>query len=166
MDIVPLVWKGIVGGLLSVKQIAMIVIPMLVILQFARETQVLSKISGWFHPFARLFNISEKGTLPLLVGIAFGLVYGSGIIIDAGQSGDLEPHDMKVVGTFLSLCHAVLEDTMIFVAIGASGPIILGTRVALAVVITVVLGHFIVNQTLSGGREHDQNDHHLPFGNR
>jgi hypothetical protein len=43
------------------------------------------------------------------------------------------------MGLFLATCHAVVEDTLIFVVIGGNGWIMLGVRIAIAVGLTALL---------------------------
>ncbi len=136
---VDILIEGIVGSLSSIYSIAKIVIPLMVILQIAKDYNILDKISKSFEFVAKFFNMSRESSLPLLVGIIFGLSYGAGVIIQAAKEGNLSKKDTFLISAFLVICHAIIEDTLIFVAVGANGYILLGLRTFAAAVITYIL---------------------------
>jgi len=55
------------------------------------------------------------------VGIIFGIAYGAGVLIEEARSGRLSWKDIFLINVFLSVCHAVVEDTALFMAVGANG---------------------------------------------
>ena len=135
--------EAIVGSLESIYSVAIIVLPLMVILQIAKDYKFLDKISGFFKFLTRFFGMSEDSTLPLLVGIIFGIVYGAGVIIQSSEEGNLSKKDMFLISVFLLVCHAIIEDTLIFVAVGANGYILSGLRILAAIVITLLLSGWL-----------------------
>lgn len=55
------------------------------------------------------------------------------------QEKRLPRRELFLMGLFLATCHAVVEDTLIFVAIGGNGWVILGVRIVIAVGMTALL---------------------------
>lgn len=94
------------GGLRSVVTLGVIVIPLMVLMQLARDYRVLERLLGLFSPFARLLGISRRASLPLVVGLAFGLAYGAGVIVQASREGGLSLKDRFLLVLFLVGCHA------------------------------------------------------------
>ncbi|HZX20812.1 MAG TPA: nucleoside recognition domain-containing protein [Clostridia bacterium] len=135
--------EAIVGSFESIYIVAIIVLPLMVILQIAKDYRFLDKISGFFKFLTRFLGMSEDSTLPLLVGIIFGIVYGAGVIIQSSKEGNLSKKDMFLISVFLVVCHAIIEDTLIFVAVGANGYILSGSRILAATVITLLLSRWI-----------------------
>ncbi|MFW5649355.1 MAG: nucleoside recognition domain-containing protein [Candidatus Alkaliphilus sp. MAG34] len=131
--------EAITGSFESIFLISIIVFPLMVILQIAKDYKFLDRISNFFRFLARFFGMSEDSTLPLLVGTTFGIVYGAGVIIQSSKEGNISQRDMFLVSVFLIVCHAIIEDTLIFVAVGANGYILAGSRILAAVVITLLL---------------------------
>ena len=84
-------------------------------------------------------GISENASLTMIVGLILGIVYGASILIKDASEGSMNHKDIILSVVFLSICHAVIEDTLIFVAVGANGFIVLGSRVILALTIAKVL---------------------------
>ncbi|WP_110943031.1 nucleoside recognition domain-containing protein [Inediibacterium massiliense] len=131
--------EGVIGSLKSVYTIAVIVIPLMVILQLAKDYHILNKIAEKFIFITKLFSISKEAIVPLLVGLIFGISYGAGVIVQSSKEGDLTKVDLVLLITFLVTCHAIFEDTLVFVAVGANGYLLLGIRLLMAIVITYFL---------------------------
>ncbi|MCT4606264.1 MAG: nucleoside recognition protein [Marinisporobacter sp.] len=141
--------EGLVGSLKSVYSIAIIVIPLMIILQIAKDYHVLNKLSERFKGLTKLLGVSKDAILPLLVGIIFGISYGAGVIIQSSKEGDLTKKDLVLLVAFLVACHAVFEDTLLFVAVGANGYVLLGLRFLMAIIVTYLLAKRINSKDLS-----------------
>ncbi|AOT69128.1 nucleoside recognition domain-containing protein [Geosporobacter ferrireducens] len=131
--------EAILGSIKSVYSIAKIVIPLMVVMQLAKDYKVLDKISTGLDFIVKPFRMSKEATFPLLVGLIFGLSYGAGVILQSAKEGNLSKKDTTLIGVFLIACHAVIEDTLIFAAIGANGWLLLGSRTAMAILVTLVI---------------------------
>ncbi|KAB3526343.1 nucleoside recognition domain-containing protein [Alkaliphilus serpentinus] len=128
--------EGFFGSIHSVYSIAIIIIPIMIALQVLKDFKILDKITKPFNFLSRIFKTSDEAVLPLLVGIIFGLSYGAGVIIQSAKEGELTKRDLLIITIFLATCHAVFEDTLLFVAVGANGFIIIGTRLVAAFILT------------------------------
>ena len=85
-------------------------------------------------------NIS-KG-FSLVVGIFLGITYGAGILIEEARSGTIKKEDLFYIGTFLMICHAIIEDTLLFVIFGADFTMVIIIRTISAIVISWILLKF------------------------
>jgi hypothetical protein len=121
------------GGLLL--KVFCIVVPLMIILELAREFKILDKLTRALYPIARLIGFKRDSIYPLLAGIIFGISYGGGVLIGELSSGRISANQMFLVALFLGICHAVFEDTLLFMSVGANGFIILGVRIFVAVVV-------------------------------
>jgi len=81
-------------------------------------------------------GISHNGLVPLITGIIIGLTYGAGIIIHSIRTSNISKKEAFLILLFLSVCHAIIEDTLIFVVIGANIFVLIGFRFALAIILT------------------------------
>ena len=138
------------GGLRSVVTLAIVVIPLMVLMQLARDYRVLERFLGFFAPFARLLGISRRAGLPLVVGLAFGLAYGAGIIVQTAREGGLSLKDRFLLVLFLVGCHAVVEDTLVFVAVGANGWVLLLCRLGTAMGLTALAARCLPDRVFRG----------------
>jgi len=82
-------------------------------------------------------NVS-KG-FSLTVGIFLGITYGAGILIKEVESGRINKNDVFYIGTFLMICHAIIEDTLLFVIFGADFTMAIAIRTLAAIVISYIL---------------------------
>ncbi|MBZ4663201.1 MAG: nucleoside recognition protein [Caloramator sp.] len=157
--IIDVLKEAFLGSMSSMWTVIKIVIPLMIVIEIIKELNLLNKICGIFKPLTKLLKISETTILPLFSGLFFGLVYGAGLIIDAAEEGNITKKDMYLVAVFLGACHAIVEDTLIFVQIGANGWIIFCLRLISAFIVTYIFGFIfeksntakrIVNREIAG----------------
>lgn len=138
-DVTTIISEGIFGGLKSVLNIAIIVFPLMIIMEIARDLNILNRISDFCKPLTKWMGISKESAFPLAIGLVFGLAYGAGIIIQSAKEGNLDKRSLILVSIFLVCCHAVIEDTLLFVAVGANGFFLLTMRLVIAFVLTMLI---------------------------
>ena len=91
-------------------------------------------------------NVS-KG-FSLVVGIFLGITYGAGILIDEAKSGAISKADLFYIGTFLMICHAIIEDTLLFVIFGADFTMVVVIRTIGAIIFSYLfLKIFFLNKS-------------------
>ncbi len=79
-------------------------------------------------------NVSKGFTIT--VGIILGITYGAGVLIKEKQSGSLSKNDIFYIGTFLMICHAIIEDTLLWVIFGADFTMVILIRTVAALIIS------------------------------
>jgi len=129
--------------------ITKVIIPLMIIMEVFKDLKLIDKISNAIKPATNFFTISEKSGISLIIGITFGLLFGAGAIIQSTQEHDIDKRSIFLICMFLSLCHAVIEDTFIFGAIGANYIAVLGARVISAVFTTFVFSRLIKQQEIT-----------------
>jgi hypothetical protein len=68
-----------------------------------------------------------------------GLAYGGGLIIAESKSGKIPPPDIFGSITLMSLCHSLLEDTILLAALGGSLWGLLAGRLAFSLAATALI---------------------------
>jgi Fe2+ transport system protein B len=109
-----------------------IIIPLMVGLALLRDARLLDRAAGLLHPLMKRLNLSNRAAFPLLAGFFLGIVIGSGVIIAFARDGSLTKRDLMLVLVFLGICHSIIEDTLIFTALGANLWILISARLLLA----------------------------------
>jgi len=89
--------------------------------------------------FMQAFHQKSNSLFAIVTGLLLGITYGAGIIISEVKKGTLSKSDILYIGTFLMLCHSIIEDILLFVIFGANGWIILAIRVSIALVFSSIL---------------------------
>lgn len=138
-NLIVILKEAILGSLSSVWNIAIIVFPLMIVMEFARKYRVMDVISTGLRPLTRFLGVQRSAAFPLAVGLIFGLAYGSGVIIQSAKEGEIDTRSLTLVSIFLACCHAVVEDTLLFVAVGANGWLLLGLRTLAAFVVTMLV---------------------------
>lgn len=134
--------SSIKGALyLSIKLTIIIVILTIIyeIYEHSKLYELTKKMAD--KPLNRI-GISTNASITMIVGLFLGITYGAGILIRNAAEGNMSYKDIILSALFLSVCHAVIEDTLIFVAVGANGIVMLATRIVLALVIILSLNGF------------------------
>jgi hypothetical protein len=107
------------GGLRSLILIALVSIPIVFALELARAHGLLARLRRPLTPVVRALGIDERGTEALLAGLFFGLVYGAGVIVSRIEEEGLPRAQVDRICIALVLCHAIVEDTLLFAPVGA-----------------------------------------------
>ncbi|MFC1475655.1 nucleoside recognition domain-containing protein [Candidatus Zixiibacteriota bacterium] len=121
------------------RKVFLVLMPIVVVLEFLRTTKVFSWLIERLHRGGRLLGYQKESLFPLLTGIVFGITLGAGVLIAEAKTRGLSRRQTLLIGTFLSICHAIFEDTLVFMVVGASGLVMLGTRIPAAILIVFVL---------------------------
>lgn len=140
MDIVIKILTSLLSFIWS---IAKVLIPIMIVIEIFKDSKFIDKMSNVIKPFSRLLTISEKSGVSLLFGVVFGLTIGAGAVIQSVKDYNIDKRSVFLITMFLSMCHAVFEDSMIFGAAGANIVALLVARIIAAVFITLLLSRFI-----------------------
>ena len=143
MEYLAIFMEGLRGSLIQVWHLALIVVPLMIAMQILDDLRILEKISVPLEKVVRYLGISGKGAFPLVIGLVLGLVYGAGMIIHYARRGQLSRRELLLILVFLSINHSVFEDTLLFVAIGANGFLILFIRFVAAIIITACMNKLL-----------------------
>jgi len=135
--------EALQGSLHNVTMMAGIIFSVMMVIEIGRDLHLLDRLTRFLEPPLRLFGLSRQAAFPLLVGLIFGIAYGAGVIIEAARTKEISFRDLLLVNVFLSACHALIEDTALFIAVGADPRIILGGRVLLGVVLLFLAGRLV-----------------------
>lgn len=123
--------------------IARILIPMMIAIEIFKDTKIIDKISKLFKPVSNFFTLSEQSGISLVFGMIFGLTIGAGAVIQSTKDYNLDRRSIFLICMFLSMCHAIIEDTIIFTAAGANPFAMLAARFISAIVITLIFSRAI-----------------------
>jgi len=132
---------GLEKASLGVLQLALIVIPLMVIVQFLRDFHYLEKFSQKFTPVTKLLGIQPNASMTLVSGLVVGLAFGAGLMIQAVEEDGVSKKDATLVFIFLVACHAVIEDTLIFAPLGIPILPLLLIRLVTALILTIAVSY-------------------------
>ena len=120
------------SSLVLIVTIILIVTALMLLQRILEEFGWMHRIAHILSPLMRLFGLPTGCSLLWLTGNVVGMAYGAAIMIDEVEQGRLTRHEANLVNHHLGVSHSLLEDTMLFVAMGISFWWIFLTRLALA----------------------------------
>lgn len=124
---------------IGVLQLALVVIPVMIGIQVLKDLGALEKFGGWMRPLMRPLGIAPRGAVTMAGGLTFGLAFGAGIIMEQAREQKFTRREITLIILFLSACHAVVEDTLIFVPLGINVLPLLLIRLAVAIILVVLV---------------------------
>lgn len=134
-----ILFEGITKAGFGIFQLAIIVIPLMVVVQIMKDKQWLAVFSRWMAPATRALGMKENTSTTMAAGLLIGLAYGAGVMIQAVQEDGVSKKDVTLAFIFLVACHAVVEDTLIFVPLGIPVLPLLLIRLGVAILLTITV---------------------------
>jgi hypothetical protein len=134
--ILELMARSLSATLSSLGKIALILIPVMVFMEVAQHFKLVDYLSARIEPLVRVLKIPREAAFPLMAGLLLGIIYGAAVILDYSRQGRLKERDLLLVVVFLSINHSIVEDTLIFAALGAHVITLFFFRLLLAIGIT------------------------------
>jgi spore maturation protein SpmB len=110
---------GIKNGIL-VLRILLIIFSLMFLQNILKAFKIIDLMSKMMAPVMKLMGMSPKTSFLWLVGQIVGLAYGSGILIEELNKGEISQSEATRLNYHLAINHSQLEDPMLFAAIGAS----------------------------------------------
>ncbi|MDR2533541.1 MAG: nucleoside recognition domain-containing protein [Tannerellaceae bacterium] len=120
------------GSIRVIVTIVVIVTALMILHFLLSEFNYLPILARILSPLMRILGLPRSAAFLWMVGNLVGLAYGGAIMIEETCDGKLSRHDANRLNYHLALSHSLLEDTLIFVAIGISALWIIPTRLIFA----------------------------------
>lgn len=121
-------------------KIFLIILPLFVLLEYVQRRGILDWLGKKLERFFAVLHFKKNSIFPLLTGLCLGISYGAGVFLDEARQGRLEGKQTFLVAAYLGICHAVFEDTLLFMAVGASGLLLVIPRLIAASLVVYLLG--------------------------
>lgn len=127
------------GELKSYAIILAFIVSLILVVKLMKEFGLIRLIQKALAPLFRLLGIGENATTVTIIGLTLGIVYGGALIINESGTREIRRRDVFYSLAFMGLCHSVIEDTLLVVAIGADWIAVLLIRLVFALLLTAVL---------------------------
>ena len=121
---------------LKMAVLVFLIIYVLMVLQSMIQLySLLDPLSRFLAPLMRLLGLPRKAAYMWLVGNVLGLSYGSAVMLDLEEKGQITREDANAVNYHLIMNHSMLEDTIVMAITGVSVFWILATRITFALIV-------------------------------
>lgn len=123
---------------LSLK-ITLIITGLMMLQSVLKEFNVLAFLSKLFAPLMRMMGLSNESSFLWLVAQTIGLTYGSAVMIEEVKRKEITMANANLLNYHIAINHSLLEDTLLFVAIGVPAGWIIAPRFIIAVIMVWVV---------------------------
>ncbi len=117
---------------LSLK-ILVIITAMMILLAWLQAINFIPVLARLLSPVLRLLGLSRSVGILWLTAAIFGLSYGAAVIVEETRNGDFEKADIRRLHLSIGINHAMLEDPLLFLAMGLPAFWLWGPRLAAAI---------------------------------
>ena len=122
---------GITSLRISILIVAIITI-LMVTYRLMEEYNLINRLSKSIEPVLKFFGLPTSTAFLWLIGYIVGLAYGGALMIDQMKEGKVTKAEGSLLNYHLAISHSILEDNLLFVALGVSIWWILVTRLIAA----------------------------------
>ncbi|GHV72483.1 hypothetical protein FACS1894201_01890 [Bacteroidia bacterium] len=98
--------------------IAVWITALIIIIDILKRIKVIDFINRILSPLLKILGIGNDAIPIIVVGMTLGLAYGGGLIINEVKQGRLSKKDVFYSLALLSLCHSLIEDSLLMISIG------------------------------------------------
>lgn len=140
--------QGLMAGFITIGKLALIILPLMVMIEFAKQygwLEIISKRSQWF---TNIFHLPGTAALPALVGLFFGIVSGSGVILQAAKEENYSYVTLTILFVMVGICHSLFEETALFIGLDANILIIAGVRFIIALLFAYLIGWILEQECM------------------
>lgn len=113
----------------TIFKMTVIVVPLLIGIEYLKEIGWMEKLSVKLRKVSELIGLPGEAAFGMIVVYFIGLVFGSGVIIRMKKEVGMTRKQLNTMFIFIGMCHAVVEETIVFTAVGANGVIVMVSRV-------------------------------------
>lgn len=132
MDWVKVLSETLLVSYSTIVKMIFVIVPLLIAIECLKDMGWLEKLSDRFQGMTRFLRLPGEAALGLIVGLLVGLLFGSGVIMQITEEVKMTRTQINTLFIFIGLCHAVIEETILFTAIGANGAVVLPGRMLTA----------------------------------
>jgi len=138
------------GEVRNLVMIFFIIVALVILMKVLDRIGVIALLTRALRPLASLVGIGCNAIPLTIVGLTMGLAYGGGLIIKEAAAQSISKKDIVFSLSFLSLCHGLIEDSLLMWALGGNLAGILAGRL----LFTLALMYVLVKVTSRFSKEH------------
>ncbi|RXQ87758.1 nucleoside recognition protein [Ancylomarina salipaludis] len=128
-----LAWLPQIGT--TLLKIIILVNALLIVQRCLEEFGILKYLIKPLTPLMQLMGLPPNASFLWAVGNTIGLAYGSAVMLQKVEEGQLSRKECDLLNHHLSISHSQLEDPLLFVTLGYSIPVLIIPRVLFAIIV-------------------------------
>lgn len=132
-------FASLLGELVAMASLSLIVVFMVVAIEILKVIKVVHFCEILLQPLLRFMGVSSRLAHIMAVACLLGLTYGSGALIAESKQQNFSKKDLAVALIFISMCHALLEDSLIMILSGAHISAVFFARLIFCILVASIL---------------------------
>lgn len=120
-----------------------VILALMALLRGLDRSGAAAALSRALAPPLRALGMGAAVAPVTLVGLTLGLSYGGGLIVREARTGRIDPRDIGMSLILMSLCHSLIEDTMLLMLLGAHPSGVLGGRLLFSLAAVFAAGRIL-----------------------
>jgi len=138
-----------VGEAQNLLSIFFIILGLFLLMHLLKKFKIIDAMNRALRPVLKIMGIGPEASAVTVIGLTLGIAYGGGLIIHEARTGHIPKRDVFYSLTFMGLCHALIEDTLLMVMVGGHISGLLFARIAfsLAAVSLIVKASALLPET-------------------
>jgi spore maturation protein SpmB len=137
-------WGGwAVGRVQTLAWIFVVILVLLLVVRLLKASGFTDFVTRLLAPGLRALGLGPDAAPITVIGMTLGISYGGGLIISEARAGHLARRDVFFSLALMSLCHSLVEDSLLLMAIGAHWTGVFVARAVYAVAVTFLLVRLI-----------------------
>ncbi|MCK5131303.1 MAG: hypothetical protein KAR40_04025 [Candidatus Sabulitectum sp.] len=141
----PIEW--VLGTLRSMATIFIVILVVLGFMDILDKLGIMALLKRIFRPVFTPMGIGDEASSITVIGLVLGISYGGGMIIREANRGTIPSRQVLASVSFMSICHAVIEDTLLVGSLGVWAVAALPGRVVYSWIVMFLL--LLVSRQLS-----------------
>lgn len=121
----------------------LIIFMLLIFMEVFKKIGLISLINKMLKPLLKPLGIGENAITVNLVSLTLGISYGAALFVDEIKTGKINKQELTNSIYLMSLCHALIEDTLLMLSLGAKISGIIVIRVIFTYVFIYIFNIFI-----------------------
>jgi len=98
--------------------IFLIIFALMIVQRMIEHYDLMEKLAKPLRPLMRFCGLPENAAYMWIVGNILGVSYGSAVMMDLEEKGEITPDEANDVNYHLIMNHSLLEDTTVFASLG------------------------------------------------
>jgi len=125
--------------LITLFQVFLVIAVLVIFLRLLKLSGIERLLIFLLKPLLKVLGLSDTTTSISIIGITLGLTYGGSLLINEAQTGKVSKMDVFGSLSLLSLCHALIEDTLLVMLIGADISGVLYARLVFSLLLIAII---------------------------
>ncbi len=120
-----------------------VILALLILMRLLTLLRITDLMERLLAPLLRVMGIGRRAATITIIGLVMGIAYGGGLIIHEVKGGEISRKDVFSSLTLMGLSHALVEDTLLMLLIGASWWGVLVGRLVFSLVAVALLSRLV-----------------------